>query len=253
MMGLPRLRRREAPQWQRRRLAAWLHEWELDRALRRAGEDADATGDGGAAHGALAADQWDDPAVSADEPAPATGQVRLLTPRAAGRERLLYVAIIDARRPDAVLIAPYGRFAEPALPGELLTRRREHALRVLCMWNTRRVTTALLRDSWWIDDLDAQEQRDASAVYRATQAGTDLPPELAQRVGPPLADHPSDPRRVYRRGEEAFMNRVVREAAGGDAGAAGSIRYPAGSERPLRRAAEPRAPYGDDAAAAPEP
>jgi hypothetical protein len=105
------------------------------------------------------------------------------------------VALISERTDGGFLVAPYGRFAEPATPDELLTGRETPALQVLCLWNSEELTAAEVCTSWFVDILSEQEVADALAIYRHP-SGTPLPPGLQTRVGPPLS-HPLDPRHDY--------------------------------------------------------
>lgn len=204
----------------RARLTAWIGEWELDRRL--AGNQS-----GGTAHPRRPVAY---PAANARTRL-SIGQIRLLPPVSPETaERPVYVAILDARDKTQWIVAPFGRFATPALPGELATRRRTPMLRVLCVWNLGIVSGDLLRSSYPAGRLTAAELRLASAVHSALAAG--IPPAVPPgRIGPPLA-HPLDPRHLYIEEERALW--IAFDRPGADGGAWGDA---------LQRAAEKKAGY----------
>jgi hypothetical protein len=217
----------------RRRLLAWLTEWHLDRALGAEQERA-APGAGVAAQ------------CCAGEPPPAVGQIRCLSPALrAGRRRPVHVACIAAGGAGKLVAAPYSRFAEPGLPGEFHTGRDTGPLRVLCAWNAREVAADVLSESWLADTLSERELEEAAAVRAALRGDAPLPPDLADRVGPPLT-HPDDPRQEYRCEEADMMDDL---AAGAPASASRPLEYPTRAELApdaLPKAAEPQDDYGSD-------
>jgi hypothetical protein len=207
---------------QRKRLARWLAAWAMDRALR----DDTATARG--------------PGADPPRPGPPVrhGQIRLLHPvTPAACARPLYLAVLDPAGPESRLAVPFGRFTEPAFPGELATRRRAPCLRVLCLWNAAPVPDRVLRQSWMAGRLTAAEQRDALAVLRTAQPS----PALCRRMGPPLV-HPLDPRHVYRQ-EDLEVMAELQDAETCDPPAAHALIYEALEEREQLRAAEKRARY----------
>jgi hypothetical protein len=209
--------------WARLALAAWMHEWQLDRRLRQADE---------AAPGAAPPAPCRYPATAPGRGVIAAGQIRLLppvTPQTAARP--VYVAVLAQAGGGVWQVAPFGRFATPALPGELALRRRALHLRVLCLWNVSALPDALLRAAWQAGRLSAPEQRGAASVQAALR-GTPLPGMLARRVGPPLV-HPLDPRHAYLDEERALWLDFVRPVAD-------NLPFDAS----LRLAAERTDPYG---------
>ncbi|MBM4143795.1 MAG: hypothetical protein FJ225_09435 [Lentisphaerae bacterium] len=229
MPELPDAAVRSVPAAQRRRLRRWLAEWELDRALR--GEPEAETCSPAAP-----------PLATAGEAAPAPGQIRLLPPYMPGAApRPAYVLVLAADGPDAYLVAPFGRFAEPALPGEMLTGRGEPCLRVLCLWNAIRMSRATAGRAWLAGSLSARQQSVAVAAYAHVARGAPLSARLVARMGPPLC-HPFDPRHAYLRQERARFA-ALREPA---RAVSGPLTYPdAGAGSELRKAAEDRAEYGE--------
>ena len=131
-------------------------------------------------------------------------------------------------------MAPFGRLAEPATPGELLTGRTVPPLRVLCLWNARTVSSDIVVRSWPVDVMTPDELRDAERVLESLKTGTDLPEHLVRRVGPPLM-HPDDPRQVYVHRERLRLDRFAQDAG---------ETYPLPRNRDLPMAAEDREPYG---------
>jgi hypothetical protein len=175
----------------RARLAAWLCEWETDRRLQPAETDA-------AAFAALRAY----PGQKRARPI-SVGVIRLLAPDTpATAARPVYVAVIAQVGLERWQVAPFGRFATPALPGELALRRQAIHLQVLCLWNTAVLSVARLRTAYPVGRLTAAERNDVAAV-RAGPVGAPLQVGLARRVGPPLI-HPLDPRQLYIEEERAI-------------------------------------------------
>jgi hypothetical protein len=175
---------------QRKRLATWLTEWRLAQRLE--------TDEAETASGPCA--------VARTYPTARTrrrlssGAILLLPPdRSATRGRPVYVALLEETAPEVWRVAPFGRFATPAVPGELALRRQALPLRVLCLWNTAQLTQARLVSAYQVGRLTAAERGDIAAL-RAHLGGTSLsaplPEPLARRIGPPLG-HPLDPRQRY--------------------------------------------------------
>lgn len=179
-----------------RRLAEWLREWAIDRALR--GEPA---GPAPEMHGAPAS--YDD--------IPAVGDIRVLHPASApSAERPLHVALLDRAPSGAWLVAPFGRFANPASPGEWLTGRRVAALRVLCPWNVRWMPPATILRSWRAGRLTPRERDGALRVLEASRNGMPPEPAVEAQTGLPVV-HPDDPRRVYEDEESRVMDEAAAE------------------------------------------
>jgi hypothetical protein len=177
----------------RGRLAAWLREWEAEQRLRLAEPE-----------GCAAAASRAYPRLARPGPARAAiGSIRLLAPDTpATAARPVYVAVLASAGIGVWLVAPFGRLATPALPGELQLRRRAVHLQVLCLWNSARLGAARLAAAYLVGRLTPPE-RAAAAAVRASLAGVPLPPVLAGRVGPRLS-HPLDPRQLYSEEERAI-------------------------------------------------
>src|ERR1041384_8207069 len=148
MKQLPRIRVKKAPPWQRRRLARWLAEWTIDKHLPAVTPLKPSN------PRAATLRRSPSPAVrtprtrAVEETEIAESQIRLLYPQIpAARPRLLYVAGLREEAFDRFMLAPFGKFAEPALPGEWLTGRSEPSLRVLCLWNARSLPGSIVRNS----------------------------------------------------------------------------------------------------------
>ena len=224
---LPELRKTALPAGQKERLARWLHEWQLDADLQHCRDD-----NAGVVYRPAAGREGG----AGNDPPCETGQVRLLRPRNRATWQMpVFVALLKKVGASAFLVAPFSRFAQPALPAELLTGRDEHPLRVLCLWNVRSVPRDVVDLSWYLDTLSPEEIASALAVYGAAEGGP-TPAALVGRTGPPLV-HPEDPRRVYVRRERLRMDFVLREAA---------VVYPLPDVTELPLAAEDRDPYGAD-------
>jgi hypothetical protein len=112
--------------------------------------------------------------------------------------------VLERSSSDAWLIAPFGRFSEPAVPGEWRTGRRSAALRVLCLWNAHDLPEAICSQSWVVDRLSEQKRTTALAVRQFQLEGRSLRAVELRHVGPPLL-HPLDPRHEYLEQEEGWM------------------------------------------------
>lgn len=227
---MPRVRLHGASRAARRALAAWLKEWAIFLALEKQ------RGEGpprAYARGASAR------VVKTSEPPLAAGQIRLLQPRGpAARDRLRYFAVLDLERSGDALIAPFGPLAVPATPGELRTRERALGVRVLCLWNARRVPACRIGGTWFVGWLDAVTLSEARAVRECLARGEEQSWRRAARAGPPLR-HPLDPRQVYLARERAGWDELLGE----ESAAAATASYPCPVPSALAWAAEERASY----------
>ncbi len=213
------------------RLAAWLAEREIDEALRET------------------------PEPSPVPPAPVcggrgrvgVGQIRLLHPAAVPEaDRPFYVAVLEARGPGLLLIAPFSRFAQPATEGEWVTGRKAKPLRVLCVWNARAVPVSLLRSGWAAGRLTAAERQAALTLRRCLRGEAEPRAALLRRTGPPIV-HPRDPRQSYVAEEGAAMDSLAvepMETPGGPGESGDPLSYEEPEPPSLLRAAEPDVPYG---------
>lgn len=213
---------------QRQTLASWLREWTVEQAL--------AGGEEEAAWASAASGRR----TPRRQPARA-GEVRLLPPDISG-DRLRYFLILEAPPDGPVRVAPFSRFAVPAIPGEWRTGHRAPALAVLCVWNAIDLPRALAECAWRVTDFGAarlDSARKLAAKYLAPDL--DPPAEWAESVGPPLR-HPDDPRWSYLREEAETWERWASPASGMAAAEPLQLRdRSAEAELPL--AAEPRSPY----------
>src|SRR5947208_1177955 len=128
MAKFTEIRLRQAPEWQAKRLNAWLAERELEIKLRQAPPPPPVASPLLSAPNRLGGlvQEHDDERV-------AVGQVRLMSPKMLSNSpRPLYFAVVADWEGEMKLIAPYGNYLEPASTGELLTSRQDLALRVLC-------------------------------------------------------------------------------------------------------------------------
>jgi hypothetical protein len=207
-----------------------LHEWRIDRALREE---------------AVAPSQ---PAVRAvDDVEPAGGQIRLMHPIADSSESPLYVVVLDQNASGDWRVAPFSRFSEPAVPGEWLTGLDSAALRVLCLWNDRTVSTERLARSWVVGQMGEDVRMKALSICARLESGEAFPESIRHETGPPLR-HPLDPRHEYLDDETEHLDRYfgTDPASAGSAGAS-TIIYPVRSDsRPFLKAAEDHEPYGED-------
>ncbi len=228
---------------QRTQLAAWLQEWYVSRIL----VDADDPGDADTETVAFSsATVYDAP------PTLVTGAILLMKPLSRVPHgpcvRPLYVALLAHDNAEGWHVAPFGRFAVPATPREFQTGLRPMALRVLCLWNARRVSRAILARSWRVGRLPshvlALALRDGEPVTASS-----IRPRLrwrtpAEKVGPPLT-HPLDPRWIYLREEADFVCEALSNGVTtGEKPEPSSMGESTHQCRGVLKAAESRRPYG---------
>ncbi len=234
-MTLPNITTRPLPDWQSERLDRWLCEWDIFEAMHEADEAVPVP----ATEPAVRPDSTGEEAAAIG-----VGDVRLLHPAAgeSGR-RPVYVVVLSDESPDRVLVAPFGQFAEPAVPGELLMRGLAPGIQVLCVWNRRCLARERLAASWLVARLADADLGRVLTVQRHSIEGEALPEDVARDVGPPLK-HPLDPRHEYLARERSFMNSLVRECVdAGTEAAEGPALYLDRSRAELLLAAEEHADY----------
>lgn len=223
MKRLPKVHAAAVSDAERLGLAAWLAEWRLDLALRGEAESSPQE--------RSTYPQREDRMPRVVPTNVTIGQILLMHPFSSlPAERPRYVAVL-AEQSGGCLIAPFGRFARPALPGELATGRAAPALRVLCLWNAASIPERLLDRSWAVDRLTKPERSAALSLHRSIRDGQPPTTSLASKVGPAL-QHPLDPRWDYMEEERDWLSHLRLRAV------------PSSEERPLRLAAERRAKYG---------
>ena len=180
---------------QRRRLARWLKEWDLDRILRSEDEipAAESSPDRPNEERLQARSR-----PFATTALPQVGDIRVLypAPHTAAALRPVYVGVLQEQDDAMFLVAPFGRFSEPALPGEWRTGLTAMPVRVLCLWNSRRVAGTTLGMSWRADRLKPGQIRAALEVLQHGCTGVPLVTVRVQDIGPPVR-HPRDPRLTY--------------------------------------------------------
>lgn len=244
MKRLPDARIVPAREGHRSILSLWLKERMLDLALRDAGAGARP----GRGHRGQERLRQAGAGASAgsgrrrEVEAPKCGQIRLFRPFSKDTsERPRYVAVLERRSAESWLVAPFSIYGEPALPGEWRRSRRPPALRVLCLWNARVLSSHVLEMSWVVDGMSKAGITQAMAVYRHLAEGMVLPPHIARRVGPPLA-HPADPRLDYIQEERAWIS-TLGGASGVSPRAISMWTTSDGGAHPRALAADRREPY----------
>jgi hypothetical protein len=147
-----------------------------------------------------------------DSPDLVHGEIRLLDPwLVRDVRRPLFIAVLKEWLDGLWLVAPFGRFPSPATPGEWQTGYPQDELAVLCLWNAHTVPLEVVRQSWWINNLESSELEDAWTVFRHVATGELLPAAVMPNVGPPLY-HPADPRHDYLAEEVAGLRPLARLA-----------------------------------------
>jgi hypothetical protein len=190
--------------WQAECLVRWLLDWELMQVPHVDSEATETETEDGNVRDACVS-----PADVDIEP----GQIRLMMPQL-GDEKLLYLAIVGEGSEGSVFCVPFSPLSEPATPDELLSGRDTPVVRVFCLWNTRRASLLVLRESWIVDRLTAEELKRLERALLACEQTGSVPGDLRREAGPPLI-HPEDPRRLYRRAEkDRIHNSLIREHTG---------------------------------------
>ena len=182
----------------RRKLAEWLAERELDGLLNDAGGTT--TGSEPPADAGASNDLYVRDTVRA-------GDIRLLMPRSGlgAIDSPVYVAALPGGVAEEVVAVPFGRYAVPALPTEWKTGMKQAALRVLCFWNAHRVAVDRFPPSWRVKRLTARQVTAWTEVRCQVEQGSELPGGVQNRIGPPLL-HPADPRHAYVAEEQERVN-----------------------------------------------
>lgn len=162
---------------QREKLAIWLKEWQLEKSL---------------------------PTEPVIPPSNATtdlaigmteinnGDIILLPPVGeTTANRPVYVAVIDNASYETWTCVPFSRFSTPATDGEMSTGREFKPLKVICAWNSGKITGEILRKGWLVGHLAETDVKILLDYIAGTR--TELPDS---RRGPKLV-HPLDPRHDY--------------------------------------------------------
>jgi hypothetical protein len=212
MPQLPTLKWKPAPPGRAERLARWFAEWNLVQALRlEHPESSEPLRPNRGPSGTPC--PGPEPPVAPFDPELVKGQIRLMDPLLFVEfRRPIYVALIGEWGPNSFLTAPFGPILEPATKTEWLTGHPEHALRVLCLWNARTMPAEVLKRSWYVDDLAAQELQDAWQVFRHAATGADLEDRLLTQVGCAIV-HPRDSRLQYQAEETRLFTQMAVESA----------------------------------------
>jgi len=228
-MTIDQLQKKSPEPWMLSRLHRWCAEWALDQAIQEPTECASY------------ADTARPDVEACVRPAqPLRPDIIALLAPLRGEPDLppLYVAILGVSDSDTCVCIPYGRFSEPATPGELLSGEKTPALRVLCLWNARRLASPCALCGWVVRHLSGDEKADMRKAYASVSNSAALPEELLRSGGPPLF-HPEDPRRAYLHDSRALVDRYL-----ACIGRAATYRLPEHDHDALPRAAEDREPYG---------
>jgi hypothetical protein len=192
------------------------------------------------------------------------GDIRLLSPGILGLDaRMTYVAVLqelsvgEENHERSFLVAPYSPFSVPATRGELLTGREDSDLRVLILWGARSIFESQIRESWAVDTLGEVERGEALTIWKNVAFGRDIPTELIDRVGAPIA-RGDDPRIQYQEEELkifsplsslSFDGNTEVDETGADPSAGAILDFKAGllehreflNQLPLAASGEPKA------------
>jgi len=189
---------------ERQKLALWLAEWRIHQAMRQVSDYAPPALRSDTAE----ADRMpagDDMAEETGQPLLA-GQIRLLRPDCVNSKttRPVYVLLLAREGVNSWTIAPFSRFAHPALPGEWKTFLSAAPLRVLCLWNARKADDSILQPAWLCGKIGAAGIASCLKMLRTVRDGKTPTRVETRRTGPPLA-HPLDPRMEYMMEEREIM------------------------------------------------
>lgn len=196
----------------RRHFVRWMMEWEIERALRE--DDADEPAPSAARR--VRAPRAAKAAGPAPDPMP--GLVWLAHPSLVPDcPRPLYLVLLADPEQGWLHLAPFGAFSAPACDGELLLRHPVGPLRVVCLWNRRRLPVAALRRGWPAGRLRADDLADLRTWLDCRAALRALPPALKDRTGPSIVP-PDDPRDPYTDEETGWLDALADAAlaAAGD-------------------------------------
>ena len=205
---------------QRERLAAWLAEWRLEKELPPP-ETTEVLASAGTARGDPA--PGPDLTIAASGARLQAGDIVLLPPIGEiSSSRPVYVVLLERKREDDWLCAPFSRFSTPATDGELATGRGFDPLKVVSAWNSGLLPSRTLALGWLVEHLAASDVK--ILLDFATQRRAELPPT---RRGPPLV-HPLDPRHEYIEDERSlwFDFRALRPENGGEGADIWSVNEP---------------------------
>ncbi len=210
-MKWPEHKIRKTKHTDRRKLAEWLAEWDMDRQL----ADPDATQSAPAGEEPMQKEVCA-PAVCPglyDQDAIGAGEVRLFASSSgAASDWPLYVAVLAAPAEDGFCCVPFSRYSVPALPEEWSTGIRHAALRVLCFWNVQHVKMGGMPPGWRVKRLSYRQLKPIHEVRNLFDMGAPLPAALRKRVGP-LLMHPADPRHEYMAEERKRVTSCFRPGA----------------------------------------
>lgn len=183
-MNWPSYRIVPRPARQRRQLAEWLAEREIDLALR----DTEAGPDVFVRRAPVQYLQ------GSGNPRP--GEIHIIKPVPAGKNfGPVYVLILENEKEGGLLAVPFSRYTVPAVPGECLTGLQAVPLRTLCCWNTRPVRASQLLPGC-VKRLSEGKLEELRKKCRHVLHGEPVDARLSRSLGPPLA-HPADPRYAY--------------------------------------------------------
>ncbi len=203
----------------RKCLERWLNEYGVWRRL-----GPDAVDEAGEAE----RDSADTPDF-AQEPAPATGQIRLWPAADPGDPPFYGLLAVPEYGTWGVL--PFSPLSAPGTPEEMNLLEKP-PVQVVQGWNLRRVGTVHVRNAWCAGRIPEAEIFRLE-MFSAWLGSGEVPPfPLLDRLGPPLV-HPLDPRYAYLEEERERADRTL-----GAASASGGHQIV-----PFSLAAEPQADY----------
>ncbi|MCP5487442.1 MAG: hypothetical protein H7A43_02240 [Verrucomicrobia bacterium] len=177
----------------RKRLAAWMAEREIDLTLRE---------DMPSPHTEVAPE-----VLRYDRSIRQPGEIYILRPASVDHPVWLgpvYSLMLKSQDGGELLAVPFGRYAVPAVPGEWATGLRSVPLRVLCFWNARPAAGLTLLPGV-ARKLPGSLLAKADQAGRHILAGEPVHESVSKGFGPPLV-HPADPRYAYLDEERARLD-----------------------------------------------
>jgi hypothetical protein len=133
------------------------------------------------------------------------GQIVQFKPEALPCAARPIYALIEKTDPGRreVLAVPFGPLSLPAIQTELTTSLGDAALAVLCLWNAQWLPLEAAARCWEITEAPASLLADIATLRGGLSRKEPVPPEIADRTGPPLT-LPDDPRQEYITAEEGI-------------------------------------------------
>jgi len=126
------------------------------------------------------------------------GEIVLLSSSFSKQETPHYAIIASEINKDGeVILIPFSYFVNPAVSGEIKSKREAINLEVMQVWNARIIHHSLLKEGAWHVDEDINSAEEGLNVFKHITLGDEkINEELLKRTGPPVFVE-DDPRLEY--------------------------------------------------------